>query len=61
MIKNNIPGTYQDRNTDFSFFIALVVDCKEEIKVSEVAKEEASGGNDGRTEEERMKEDKTHY
>lgn len=26
MIKNNIPGTYQDRNTDFSLFIALVVD-----------------------------------
>lgn len=26
MIKNSILGTYQDRNTDFSLFIALVVD-----------------------------------
>lgn len=26
MIKNNIPGTYQDRNTDLSLFIAFVVD-----------------------------------
>lgn len=26
MSNDNIPGTYQDRNTDFSLFVALVVD-----------------------------------